>query len=56
MEEKTLDEMWRDHDLRFIWTCPKCQDSYEDQPFSNEGLKCSRCHIPHVKTGEIYTA
>lgn len=51
--EATFDEMCRDHDLRYIWTCDKCGDEREDVPGCNEGGRCY-CGGTYYKSGESY--
>jgi len=51
---RTLDEMVRYANLRYVWRCPNCHYEYEDVPGTNEGLLCPRCGRTCEKNGETY--
>ena len=47
-------EMIEEHDLRYVWRCPKCHWEYEDTPGTNEALPCNRCGTQTQRDGETY--
>ncbi len=56
MYECSEEEMIRDHDLRYVWSCPRCDYEYEDAPNCNEALPCPECGKANcMRTGESYT-